>query len=311
MIPPSELRESAEANQTQVAPPVPPAADLRRRFASALGVLAVLASALFGGNVLGVRERFLGSESPTPLPAAVSRAGGVADAGGPPATTAPQTVLRSQPWWQSVTTLRGEGSMSTTVRIDPAAIQFRVTATCSSGRLLVRAPEQRRPVLDSACPAAEPGYGISTGEVTLELVADGPWELRVDQHVEVPLVEPPLPGMNATTAIASGSFYRVDQVGLGTVTIHRLQNGTYALRLEDFFVTANTDLELQLSTLEQPRTTEQIRGTRSERIAFLDVTAGALNFVLPPGLDPTKYRSLVIWCEITRNAYAAARLQPA
>lgn len=290
---------------------MPPARDLRSRIASSLGVLAVLASALFGGNVLGVREHFLGSESPTPLPAAVSRGGGAADAGGSTAVTAPQTVLRSQPWWQGVTTLRGEGSLTTTVQIDPEAIQFRVTATCSTGRLLVRAPEHKRPVLDSACPAAQPGYGISTGEVSLEVVADGPWELQVEQHVEVPLVEPPLPGMSATTAMASGSFYRVDQVGLGTASLHRLPDGRYALRLEDFFVTANTDLELQLSTLEQPRTTEQIRSTRSERIAFLDVTAGALNFVLPPGLDPTTYRSLVIWCEITRNAYAAARLQPA
>lgn len=201
--------------------------------------------------------------------------------------------------------------MTTSVRIDPEAIQFRVTATCSTGRLLVRAPGQKRPVLDSGCPVPRPGYGISTGEVSLEVVADGPWELAVDQHVEVPLVEPALPGMTPATAVASGSFYRVDQVGLGTATLYRLPDGRYALRLEDFFVTANTDLELQLSTLDQPRTTEQIRPTRSERIAFLDVTAGALNVVLPPGLDPSAYRSLVIWCEITSNAYAAARLQPA
>ncbi|MEX2289055.1 MAG: DM13 domain-containing protein [Mycobacteriales bacterium] len=303
----SDLRESVPPVVT--APGSAPAGGLRR-VASSVGLLAVVVSAMFGGNVLGLREQVFGSETPTPRPAAVSRS---SDAGDPGASVATQSVLRSQPWWQGVTTLSGDGSTTTpAVTIDAEAIQYRVTASCSTGRMLVRAPGQQRPVLDTACPSSEPGYGIDTGSVRLEVSADGPWELHVEQQVEVPLVEPPLPGMGAPgAAVVSGSFYRVDQVGTGSATIYRLPDGRYALRLEDFFVTANVDLELQLSTLEAPRTTEQIRDARSPTLASLDVTAGALNFVLPAGLDPTRYRSLVIWCELTSNAYAAARLQPA
>lgn len=95
------------------------------------------------------------------------------------------------------------------------------------------------------------------------------------------------------------------------MTVYRLAGGGYALRLDDFFVTANTDLELQLSPLEAPRTTQEATDARSKTIASLDVTTGSLNFVVPAGLDPTTFGSLVIWCERIRNAYAAASLKPA
>lgn len=281
------------------------------RLPAALGLLALVASALFGGNVLGVREHFLGSETPTARPAAVSRA---ADGAGPgsAALTPKQTVLRSQPWWQGVTTLEGVGPTTTAAfAIDDAAIQWRVTPTCQTGRLVVRTPGQAAAVVDAACPGPEIGYGIETGSVALEVSADGPWQLQIEQQVDVPLTEPPLPEMTAPgAAVLSGSFYRVDQVGMGTVTIYRLPDGSYALRLDDFFVTANVDLELQLSMLEAPQTTEEVRDARSGSIASLDVTAGSLNFAVPPDLDPTKFNSLVIWCELTRNAYAAATLKP-
>ena len=286
---------------------------LRRNVPAALGLLGLLASALVGGNVLGLRERLLGSETPVERPAAVSRASGGADSA--PAATAPptQTVLRSQPWWQRVTTLEGTGSQSTPAfTVGSDVIQWRVESTCQTGRLLVRTPGVPRPVLDTACPASATGYGTRTGSVSLDVTADGPWQMRVDQQVDVPLVEPPLPAMMAPGAVkvASGSVYRVDQVGMGTATIYRLADGSHALRLEDFFVTPNTDLELQLSPLAAPRTTDEVTNARSGTIAALDVTAGAMNFPVPPEIDPTKFNSLVIWCELTRNAYAAVSLTP-
>ena len=291
------------------APQPPP----RRNVPAALGLLGLLASALIGGNVLGLRERLLGSETPVERPAAVSRANGGAGAL-PAASGAPaQTVLRSQPWWQRVTTLEGSGSQSTApFAIGSDALQWRVESTCQSGRLLARLPGAPRPVLDAGCPATPTGYGTRKGSVTLEVTADGPWQMRVDQQVDVPLVEPPLPAMTAPGAVkvATGSVYRVDQVGMGTATVYRLPDGSHALRLDDFFVTPNTDLELQLSPLEAPRTTEEVTNARSGTIAALDVTAGAMNFVVPPEIDPAKFRSLVIWCELTRNAYAAVSLKP-
>ncbi len=34
-----------------------------------------------------------------------------------------------------------------------------------------------------------------------------------------------------------------------------------------------------------------------------------MNYEVPKDVDVTKFKSIVIWCEITRNAYAAASIQ--
>lgn len=306
----TQLNPMAEASV-----PNPPQPTHLQRASTGLGLLVLLASALFGGNVLGMRERFFGSESPEERPAAVSRAAeGTTPTGGmsQPTEEPNQTVLRSQPWWQGVGKLEGVGSMTgPAFHIDGGAVQWRVKWTCQAGQLVVRAPDQRRPVVDTACPGTGTGYGVQKGAVSLQVTATGPWRVDVDQQVDVPLNEPPLASMIAPGAVvvATGSLYRIDQVGTGTVNIYRLADGSHALRLDNFFVTANTDLELQLSALEEPRSTRQFTDApRSATIAKLDVTTGSLNLALPASLDPSQYRSLVIWCEVANSAYAATTL---
>jgi hypothetical protein len=41
----------------------------------------------------------------------------------------------------------------------------------------------------------------------------------------------------------------------------------------------------------------------------LKATAGSMNLRVPDGVDLGRYRSIVIWCEITHNAYASAPLR--
>jgi hypothetical protein len=98
-------------------------------------------------------------------------------------------------------------------------------------------------------------------------------------------------------------------VGTGTANVYRTADGTHLLRLDRFFVTANVDLELRLSPLEAPRSTEQYLSSPSVWVAPLDVTTGSLNFTLPADVDPSRYRSLVVWCPIINSAYAAATLR--
>ncbi len=316
--PVSKVAAGQASDMAELTLPNPPPPGLLHRVATGFGLLALLASALFGGNVAGMRERFLGSESPEVRPAAVSRAteGSTSPNEGPPSSVAPkQSALRSQPWWQSVTKLEGTGSVAAPpFAINADAVQWRVKWACESGQLVVRAPEQRRPVVEAACPGSDTGYGIPKGNVSLQVTASGPWQMQVDQAVEVPLFEPPLPAMNAPGArqVLTGSLYRIDQVGTGTVTVYRLPDGSHAVRLDDFFVTANSDLELQFSPLEAPRSTKQITDNdRSPSIGVLDVTTGSLNFTVPANVDPTRFRSFVIWCQVANSAYAAATLRPA
>ena len=292
-----------------------PSTPRSQQLLSLLGLLAVVASALVGGNLFGARERLWGSESPEARTAAGSRVADTPVADRPTDTTTAgrnATVLRSQPWWQGLTTLEGSGSMTArpfTVAED--AVQWRVKWTCETGRLVVRVPNQARPVVDAACPGAETGYGVRKGAVALQVTADGPWSMVVDQQVDVPLNEPPLPVMSApgTRMVFTGSLYRIDQVGTGTVNIYRTGDGSHVLRLDQFFVTANIDLELRLSPLEAPRSTEQYMNAPSVWVAPLDVTTGSLNFTLPADVDPSRYRSIVVWCPIIDSAYAAATLR--
>ena len=286
-----------------------------QRALSLLGLVAVVASALVGGNFLGLRETLWGSESPEARPAAASRDAGGQASGGPTATTAPPrdaTVLRSQPWWQGLTKLEGRGSMTATpFTVSQDALQWRANWTCETGRLVVRVPGQARPVIDAACPGTGTGYGVRKGPVALEVTADGPWTMTVDQQVDLPLIEPPLPVMSApeTKLVFTGSLYRMDQVGTGTLNIYQAADGRHLLRLDSFFVTANIDLELRFSPLEAPRTTEQFMSAPSVWAAPLDVTTGSLNFTLPPDVNPARYGSVVVWCPIIDSAYAAATLR--
>ncbi|MDQ3305711.1 MAG: DM13 domain-containing protein, partial [Actinomycetota bacterium] len=270
-------------------------------------------SALLGGNPFGLRERLMGSATPEARPAAASRAAGEAPVA--PRMEPQETVLRSQPWWQSVATLEGDGATeSEPFTIDDGAIQWRVTWSCESGTLAVKAGGGgAEPLVDGSCPGTGKGYGSDSGPTSLAVEADGPWQLRVEQQLDVPLVEPPTATMTdpTTTVASTGSFYRMDQSGTGTVSIYRLDDGSHALRLDEFFVTPNVDLEIHLSPLAAPQTTEEFMGTPSVSVAPLDVTAGSMNFVIPPEVDPAQYASVVIWCPLIDSAYAAATLAPA
>lgn len=275
-----------------------------RRALSAVGLLVLAASFVVGADLFGVRGELFGKATPPPRESAFSRVDSA------PAT-ATKSVLRSQPWWQRVGRYRGVGpSAANLFRIGDGAIQWRATWSCQSGRFIVREAGQERPLIDEPC------AGRGTKELTnrprggLQVVADGRWTVLVEQQVDVPLVEPPLAAMTAAASqtVATGSFYRIDQVGRGRLTIYRLANGRYALRLSDFYVTANIDLEIRFHPLRKPRTTGQYLSAPSKFVAPLDVTTGSMNFLVPAGVDPRRYRSVVIWCPLITSAYAAATL---
>lgn len=42
---------------------------------------------------------------------------------------------------------------------------------------------------------------------------------------------------------------------------------------------------------------------------MLKATVGNMNYEIQRDVDVSRYKSIVIWCEITRNAYAAAPIE--
>jgi hypothetical protein len=56
--------------------------------------------------------------------------------------------------------------------------------------------------------------------------------------------------------------------------------------------------------------------TEVEKTMFVDLGRlrafkGSQNYAIPPGVDPTRFGSVVIWCEHFKVLISPARLQPA
>lgn len=238
---------------------------------------------------------------PTVLPTVPKLLGGGAD--------------RAAPRWEELKVFSGTGATETPVfTIEPASIQWRVKWSCESGtlRILARAEPDRpatKPLADSACPKAGEGFSIQTGDQRLAVETSGPWKAAVEQQVESPINEAPLPGMTDASAMLRGSFYSVEKPGKGTATVHELPDGSLALRFsDDFQVFNNTDLYIWLSEVPQPRTSVEASTSPYREIAALKSTRGAQNYPIPRDLPQDRIRSIVLWCQPVPTAYIAAGL---
>ena len=155
------------------------------------------------------------------------------DGAGSSGTTAATTttVKRStgSPRWETVTTFKGSGTTNEpTFDILGDAIQWRVRWRCEAGslRILTDPPPRRKgPVVDSGCPANGEGFSIATGKVRLTVEATAAWELTIDQQVDTPLEEPPLPSMDQAKVVAEGAFYNVEMSGKGTAKLFLMPDG--------------------------------------------------------------------------------------
>lgn len=233
------------------------------------------------------------------------------------ASDAPATTVAGGPKaaarWETVVTLEGTGNTtSAPFTILDGAIQWRARWECQSGTLRVESdPPPRRPaaLVDSgACPKEGEGFSIVTGQVKLNIAASGPWKLIVDQQVDVPLDEPPLPAMASGRVLGQGDFYNVEKNGTGTARLYQLADGTRALRFESLEVNQNTDLFVWLNAATNPKTSRDAVSSDYWVLGNLKSTVGSQNYVIPPEIPLDRVRSIVIWCQPVAIAYAAATL---
>jgi hypothetical protein len=233
----------------------------------------------------------------------------------PPPPSAPGT-RKSQPYWTPVATIDGTGNQTTkSFTIDAGALQWRVSWHCEQAPFTIvsvnaAGQESRRKLADAlTCPKDGEGFAADKGAQTLKVATGGAWKATVEQQVDVPLVEPAPAGLASAKVLGTAKVYNVDREGEGTAKIYELPNGTRLIRLEDFFVSINSDLELRLSEMPNPKTTDDAVKAPFKVVAPLKATVGTMNYEVPKDIDVSKYQSIVIWCEITRNAYAAANIQ--
>ena len=161
-------------------------------------------------------------------------------------------------------------------------------------------------VASSACGSER---GRQEGNTPVTRPADQPPEMSPELS-QTPLIEPPLPEMASARVLASGRAYDVEGNGQGTIRIYRLGDGSRVMRLEDFFVSIGSGLEIRLSAVEIPRSTDEVLAAPFKSVGPLRATAGSMNYRLPRDIDLGSFRSVVIWSDAARTAVAAASLKP-
>ncbi len=104
-----------------------------------------------------------------------------------------------------------------------------------------------------------------------------------------------------------GQFKGADEfhTGSGTARVVETAPGKYVLRLEDFAVRNGPDLYVYIS----PEARGYVEG--SLELGRLKATDGSFNYAIPAGADPTRFRSVVIWCKAFSVQFAHATLAAA
>lgn len=271
-------------------------------------LLPLIAAAFFGGNAFGLRDRAFPAAttlSNTTLNNAASQA------------INQTNELPAQPYWVTLAQQSGTGHGSVTANVASDSLQWKVDWQCDSGTISIEARQAgsvaQRIAGNAACSGTGEGFAVRGGRFTLAITATSRWKLSVQQELDRPQNSPPLAAMSApgSAIVASGTFYGIDQQGQGTARIYRLPDGSYALRLESFYVTPNTDFVIRLSVLQHPGSTPEFVSNPAADIAPLPITAGSFNFAIPASVNPAAYHSVVIWCDRLTSAYAGASLTAA
>lgn len=222
---------------------------------------------------------------------------------------------RAAPRWEPVEAFSGSSALSTPeFSIQKDAIQWRVKWTCEAGKLRIttKPPRQKNPALaEGSCPNQGEGFSVEAGPVSLGIEASGPWTATVEQQVDTPIKEDPLPGMDPGNVLKQAEIYNVDKKGKGTVTLYRLPTGERALRFsDDFEVSNDPDLAVWISEMPHPNTSQEAQDSPHREIAKLKATRGPQNYVVPADIPDDRIRSVVLWCVPVPSAYVAASLAP-
>lgn len=94
----------------------------------------------------------------------------------------------------------------------------------------------------------------------------------------------------------------------GIASIYRLDDGQRVLRLDNFKSTNGPNLYVYLSGTASPRDSAQLSAAGDFEVARLKGNIGNQNYVLPAGLDLSKFKSVVIYCRQFHVVFGSAPL---
>ncbi len=131
--------------------------------------------------------------------------------------------------------------------------------------------------------------------------------------VIAPTSDVPTPDSAAMTAIKSGDFIQIDAVhtASGHATLYRRIDNSLLLRFDNFSVTNGPNLNVYLSAADAPTTFDEMAvGQRQILIGALKGSVGNQNYTyIPPELDLSRYKSVVLFDDSLKTVYSTAPLQ--
>lgn len=170
-----------------------------------------------------------------------------------------------------------------------------------------------------------------------------PWKLFVDERVDEAFPGPgaaasptpggteapsggtptPSPGLSASPSpeattspspagpvvLSDGTFRSLEHETTGRARLIGLPDGSFIVRLEDLATSNGPDLIVILS--DTPATEDGWGAYDDGEFASLGELKGNIgnqNYTVPPGVDPSRYRSVVVWCRRFTVGFGAAPL---
>jgi len=130
--------------------------------------------------------------------------------------------------------------------------------------------------------------------------------------VVAPTSDAPTPDGTTMQLIKEGDFTTIDAVhtATGHAALYRKADNSALLRLDNFTVSNGPNLEVYLSAAANPQTVDDFKTNKLQfAVGALKGTTGAQNYdTIPPDLDLTRYKSVVIFSDSLQAIYSSAAL---
>lgn len=146
-------------------------------------------------------------------------------------------------------------------------------------------------------------------------IGTGWYFFRPERLVLDTVVQEPLPpAVSALTAtrppvlLARGRFHPVNHDGRGEVALYRASNGERILRFSRFATDNGPDLYVYLVAAADVPDDETVERAGYVSLGRLKGNVGDQNYTVPVGLDVSRYRTVVVWCQRFGVSFAAAPL---
>ncbi|HJU72876.1 MAG TPA: DM13 domain-containing protein [Gemmatimonadaceae bacterium] len=115
---------------------------------------------------------------------------------------------------------------------------------------------------------------------------------------------------DAASKVAQGDFESRAHDTRGSVRVLELADGSRVLRLENFETSDGPDLQVYLLVSPDVSNGAQLNEAGFVSLGPLKGNIGEQNYVIPGGVDLTRYRAVSIWCRRFGVNFATARLLP-